>query len=557
MSDKQKKKYTWEQAKELYQLSDEATEMAKELDLDATQLVKSLERSKQPPKMSVEDWIRDLYSSPIVNTKQKSEQKPKQEPKQESKQESKQEPKQEPKQGSKQKPKPIIETSSKIINFSSVNKEDKPTKTVKANRTTKSGQAEKKLLEIRKVVLNIEDDAEELPLKLWDLVEWMVENKKESLIREMMIEDEEISDAGIFALDFVLKDIGYRYPLSLPVKGKKGKFHLEEFELIPFAILMLVPVEDEKLNRVPTKLLKTIEKLTKDKILRKAFLLDERPAIALDPHLYHVDHNEWLEESSVMKYLDGYSAFFSNLSPNIEPLTKDYKEPSLVSRENMVQGTPQFCLVMRALCGAILAHDDESLDVEEQLFEHSESIDSETKLEVRQKAWEKVEEIIVKEFEEHGISLPHGMFVNPSAVELWDIPHVSISLSRILPLQLELHNAIAQLTAEIEDGEIFTPTLYVSQHGEDNQIAEIRLAAYSDPNHPAFFRYVWVINPEFDDPDDVASTVIAIANELEAEVVALEGLRPKEYCSDCGEALFYGPGENQETIIHSHEEYIN
>lgn len=531
MNDKNKKKYTWDEAKQLCQLSDEVIKMAKQLRLSPGGLIKSLEVSQQPGNLSVENWVRNLYikqNPPQENVKNLEPTK------------------------TKAAAKVQTPNTDKIISFPTSTKTDKATK---ATKPSKSSQAEKKLLEIRQIAKAVEDDVDDLPLKLWDLIQWMVENKKESLIREMML-TEELPDAGIFALDFVLKDIGYRYPLSLPIKGKKGKTHLEEFELIPFAILLLVPVADEKLSRVPTKLLKTIEKLTKDKILRKAFLLDERPAIVLDPHLYHVDHEEWLQESSVMQYLDNYTGFLSNLSPVLLPLTEEYKRPSVVSRENIAPDVPHFCLVMRVLCGAVLAHEEEALDVEEQLFEGTD-IESESKLETKQKAWEKIEEIVVKEFEQHGIDLPHGMFINPSPVELWDIPHVSISLSRILPLQLELHNAIAQLVAEADDGEIFTPTLYVSQHGQEDQIEEIRLAAYSDPNQGAFFRYVWVINPELDDPEDVANTVISIASELEAEVIAVEGLMPKDYCLDCGEALFYGPGEEGEVIVHSHEEYIN
>lgn len=531
MSDKNKNKPTWNEIKELCQLSDEVIKMAKDLKLSTNQIIKSLELSKQPGKLSVENWIRNLHRKQTPSQK---------------------EPEAKP---IKTKPTEKIQISpDKIIGFPSSKTE---TKSPKAEKSTKSALTEKKFSEIRQLLLNIEDDADELPLKLWDLIQWVVENEKESFIREIILSDEEISDAGLFALDFVLKDVGYRYPVSLPVKGKKGKYHSEEFELIPFAILMMVPVEDEKLGNVPTKLPKTIEKLTKDKILTKALSLGERLALLLDSHLYHVDHNEWVQESSVMKYLDSYSRFLSNSDSSISPLTEDYKKPSVVAREKVSQDLPHFCLVMRAICGAVVAHEDDALEIEELLFDLADSIDSESKIEAKQKAWEKVEEIVVKEFEQSSISLPHGMFINPSAVELWDIPHVSISLSRILPLQIELQNAIAQLGAETEDEEIFTPTLYVSQHGENQQIEEIRLAAYSDPNQGAFFSYVWAINPEFDDPDDVANTVITIANELEAEVVALEGLRPKDYCADCGEALFYGPGENQEAIIHNHEEYIN
>ncbi len=532
MNDKNKKKHTWDEAKQLCQLSDETIKMAKELRLSPGTLIKTLEISQQPGKLSVESWVHGLYKKqkPAEKIKDQSE-------------------------TSKIKPIAKIQTpnTDQLISFPSSAKVDKPAKTTKPN---KSSQAEKKLSEIREIAQNIADDASDLPLKLWDLVQWMVENKKESLMREMML-TEELPDAAIFALDFILKDIGYRYPLSLRIKGKKGKYNLEEFELIPFAILLLFPVADEKLDLVPTKLLKTIDKLTKDKILRKAFQLNESPGVVLDPYLYHVDHDEWLQESSVMQYLDNYSKFLSNIKSNISPLTEDYKRPSIVSRENISPDVPHFCLVMRVLCGAILAGEEEALDVEEQLFESADSIESDSKLEARQKAWEKIEEIVVKEFEQHGIELPHGMFINPSAVELWDIPHVSISLSRILPLQLELHNAIAKLVAEADDGEIFTPTLYVSQHGQNDQIEEIRLAAYSDPAQGAFFRYVWVINPELDDPDDVASTIVSIASELEAEVVGVEGLMPKDYCSDCGEAFFYGPGEEGEIIVHGHEEYIN
>jgi hypothetical protein len=502
------KKYTWEEVQQLCQLSDELISMAKELKLRPAELVKSLEMSKEPGNLSVENWIQQQHQK--------------------------------------------------------LSKSEPTTKAVKSNiakfptpkKSGKKDLVEKTLDRIRELTLKIEDTEEDLPTELWDLVEWMVEEKAEKLIREMMVK-EELPSAGLFALDFILKDIGYRLPASLPIKNAKGKVKMQEFELIPFAILLLLPIPEEKLSNIPTTLPKSVEKLSRDKILRKALQLDDRPTLLLDEHLYHIDHNEWIEESSVVKYLENYCDYTTQTITKLPPLTEDYKRPSVSSRNQNIEALNQFCLVMRVLCGVVIAADEDSLEIEEQLFEHADEEENEKALEKREKAWKKLEECIVKEFKEHDIDLSTGLFVNPVAIELWDVPQVSMSLGRMLPLQIELHNAIVQLTSENSEDELFSPSLYISQHGENDTVEQLRIAAYGDPAQPAFFRYVWEIDDEMDDPEDVASAIMAIATELEAEVVFVEGLLPKDTCPDCGEPLFYGPGEDKEAVIHSHEEYIN
>lgn len=512
MTTKNKKNYTWDEVKQLCQISDEAVNMAKVLKLRPVDIVKSLETSKEDGKLSVENWITQQYEKLQSEAEQKESAKT---------------------------------VKNNIANF--------PTTKTKSN---KKDLVEQNLSRIRQITLKIEDTEEDLPTELWDLVEWMVEHKAEKLIREMML-DEEFPTAGLFALDFILKDIGYRFPATLPVKNAKGKVKMEEFELIPFAILFLLPVSEEKLSSVPTTLPKSVEKLSRDKILRKALQLDDRPSVIIDPHLYHVDHDEWIQESTVVEYLENYCSYVTQTISELPPLAKDYNRTPVSTRNENVGELAQFCLVMRVLCGVVIAEEEDSLDIEEQLFEHSDEDDNKKALEKKEKAWKKVEECIAKEFKDHGIDLASGMFVNPVAVELWDIPHISMSLGRMLPLQIELHNAILQLTSQNPEDELFSPSLYISQHGENETIEQLRIAAYGDPEQPAFFRYVWEIDNEIDDPEDVANAIMAIATELEAEVIVVEGLLPKDNCPDCGEPLFYGPGEDKEAVIHSHEEYIN
>ena len=55
------KKYTWEEVQQLCQLSDELISMAKELKLRPAELVKSLEMSKEPGNLSVENWIQQQH----------------------------------------------------------------------------------------------------------------------------------------------------------------------------------------------------------------------------------------------------------------------------------------------------------------------------------------------------------------------------------------------------------------------------------------------------------------------------------------------------------------
>ncbi|MBL8194938.1 MAG: hypothetical protein JNM06_14165 [Blastocatellia bacterium] len=530
MESKNKKNYTWTEVKQLCQLSEELIKKAKALKLSPNSLANSWEISKQPGKLPVSNWINNLYEKQeklLIKSKQ------------------------------------TIDSANKLNKSDkSINKVDKVDKVVKfpgnnkKPTAVKQNLAEENLAKIYKLALTIEDESDDLPLELWDLVQWMVENKKESLVREIM-NNEDLSETAFDSLDFILKDVGYRYPAVLPVMGSKGKAKMEEFELIPFAISFLVPIPEEKLSKVPATIPKVVNKLLEEKIIRKALGLNDKPFILLDPHLYHVDHEEWLQESAVMEYLQGYLAYFSQSTTNLSPLTKNYKKPSVISQTEISDDVPQYCLLMRVLCGVVLASEEDAIELEEELFDFEEMELTEKALKTREKAWEKVEKALVKEFEHNGIELPSGIFVNPSAIELWDIPRLGSSLGRILPLQIDLHNAIAQLLTETNGEELFTPQIFLSLHGEDESVEEVRLALYSDTNKPAFFHYLWTINPDLDDPEDISTAIVAIASEIEAEVTVLEGILPKTYCSDCGEPLFYGPGEDSVAVIHNHKEYIN
>lgn len=530
MESKNKKNYTWTEVKQLCQLSEELIKKAKALKLSPNSLANSWEISKQPGKLPVSNWINNLYEKQekqLIKSKQ------------------------------------TIDTANKLNKSDkSINKVDKVDKVVKFPGTNKKSTAAKQTLaeenlsKIYKLALTIEDESDDLPLELWDLVQWMVENKKESLVREIM-SNEDLSESATDALDFILKDAGYRYPAELPVMGSKGKTKWEEFELIPFAISFLVPIPEEKLSKVPTMIPKVVNKLTEEKTIRKALGLNDHPGIVLDPHLYHVDHEEWIQESTVREYLKGHLAYLTQSTTTLSPLTKNYKKPSVISKTEITNNVPQYCLLMRVLCGVVLASEEDSIELEEELFDFEETEATEKVLKAREKAWEKLEKALVKEFEHNGIELPSGIFVNPSAIELWDIPRLGSSLGRILPLQIDLHNAIAQLLTETNGEELFTPQIFLSLHGEGESIEEVRLALYSDPTKPAFFHYVWTINPDLDDPEDISTAIVAIANEIEAEVMVLEGMLPKTYCSDCGEPLFYGPGEDSAAVVHNHKEYIN
>ena len=86
--------------------------------------------------------------------------------------------------------------------------------------------------------------------------------------------------------------------------------------------------------------------------------------------------------------------------------------------------------------------------------------------------------------------------------------------------------------------------VYVSTHGTDDTIEEVRIAAYPSRSgkESFFFSYVWEINAEFEDMEDVTHEIGRIAEVLKATVVQVDGLLPDDRCACCDKKTFRGPG---------------
>src|ERR1044071_6526634 len=133
-----------------------------------------------------------------------------------------------------------------------------------------------KVAQIRDVLQSIKDD--EIPEKLWDLVEWVVEHGYEEKVKKLF-DDETLNEDAIDTLEFVLEEIGYRLPILLqPVDTNKKTGKSSEYEhgeMIPFGIIFTMLVREKDLGDFPTILSTTMKAATDQRIVRRACHLDE------------------------------------------------------------------------------------------------------------------------------------------------------------------------------------------------------------------------------------------------------------------------------------------
>ncbi|MEW6733517.1 MAG: hypothetical protein AB1489_19470 [Acidobacteriota bacterium] len=504
-----KKETDWAEAKRRCRLSDEAVNMAKEMGLNPRKLIKNIPNKNQSWKAPVEDWVRDMYA----------------------------------KRGSKSTSKETVGTvHNRPINPSN---QSNKSRTGKTKGQGKPG-ARENLAEICQILKSITDET--IPERLWDKVEWMIERGHENLLYQL-IEEEELTEEAIDTLEFLLYEIGYRYPITMKSTAPDNRVEYKQSLMIPFGVIFAVIVRADDINRIPTTLPKTIKEVTEKRLFRQASDLGETPSLLLDAHLYHIDHAEWSQLSSVRRYLEGCLSYLAGLSSTIPPLSSEYKKPPAVRFAATGQVNSReirHSLIMRVLCGVAIAEDgEEASEVEEILFDE----DKQSNISKVQDAYQQIEDIITAELESLGISDEMSVFIYPQLLDLKDIPQVGLSLYRRLPLQIALESALQELdTSEITDSAL----LYVSYHGNYNQVEEIRLAAYQSTTNSAFFRYIWPIEYEIDSVEEVTDTILDVANQLDARIMLVDGLIANDRCSECGEPTFFGPGDQQ---IHDHQDH--
>jgi hypothetical protein len=433
--------------------------------------------------------------------------------------------------------------------------ESKKSKGSRSSERRGKDRAIKKLEEIRNIARTIDSDT--VPDRLWKAVDWMIEHKREDMVYELL-EDEDLSDEALTVITFLLEEIGYRHPVTMQVASSSGKMEKKQGCMIPFALVFAITVHERDITRIPSMLPKTINRITEEKIIRRACGLGQNPSILLDSNLYHLDHGGWTRESEVRSYLKSWLNFLTSQSKSINPLSSESRKPFPVDSflsDKMQDLEGQFCFELRAMCAVAIIEDDETLETEDTIFadEDEEGI-SRVDIKERQLAWSELEEIISHEIDERDILNGFSVFIYPQAIELWDVPHIGKLLKQRLPLQMALEKSLDELLAAAPEGEAISPILFLSHHGKTD-MEEIRIAAYTGSGVPPFFRYVWQVDLEIDDVEEIADVIIDVSNELQAKIIIVDGLHPNDRCPDCGEPTFFGPDE---TLYHEHEkDYIN
>lgn len=406
--------------------------------------------------------------------------------------------------------------------------------------------------------INQIDDYEDIPESLWLAVEWMIDNRQEKRLYNLL-EDDELTDTGFDMLTFLLEDIGYRFGVTVQTKGQSGRQRITELEFIPLAIVFAALVPIDEINSIPTELPETVAHLIKEKFLRRICDIDDQHSINFDTRLYHVDHKEWGEESAVRAYIKSHFQFLTGSMADIVPLSNDYEKISLtrmINHHKEEEDKEGYVLFLRAFCATVTVEgEEEALEVEDRLFGYNRETADEKQERQSENIWQELEESIAGEIEDAGISNIPQVFIYPTPVEFWDVPKIALMMQRNISLRISMEEALDELLANHSGTEPITPSLYVSHHGNDGDIQEVRVAAYADVSSPPFFTYVWQVDPSYDEPDEIANMIIDIAGELQANMVLVNGLLPCDYCPDCGEPVFRGPVEQP---AHDHGfEFLN
>ncbi|MCI0486450.1 MAG: hypothetical protein L0229_07600 [Blastocatellia bacterium] len=401
------------------------------------------------------------------------------------------------------------------------------------NRNTRD-PASRVMERIRRAAKSIDRGAE--PSGFFDDVLWMVERGFEWQVYEL-IDEEEFEDKTYAALEFALHEAGYR--LYMPALHETDRREPSDEEgsqsvMVPFAFIFAVPVLMEDANNFPTRLPMTIRRASKKKIIRRILGLDGTDSVFLDNRLYRVDHYEWRRESAARRYMLSLASHVKDPDTRFQPLARDYKKAAgFAGRLDL----DKISILQRAVCGAVLVsegvYDDKEMEVEERLFEEREEGEL-----------DELARIIKEELASHLAGPELDVFILPRFVELDEVPESGLYLQRTIDISLEIERAMQSLLETVQSGEIIEPLLYVSRHGEDDMVEELRLAAYAreGEDEDPFFTYVWEVVHELEDPEEVSETIVDISKQLNARILLVDDLLPDERCGDCGEKLFQGPG---------------
>ncbi len=363
-----------------------------------------------------------------------------------------------------------------------------------------------------------------LPIELLDEVESLVDQGSDKQIHRLL-DDLELSEEAWTAIDYCLQEAGYRLRA-----WSSGEDHAPEpFVVIPFAVMFSIPVLNEEMRSFPTTLPATVREASEKRIIRRALGLGQNPTVYLDDRLYCTDIPHWRQESVTRRYIKSFVEYAKGKIARPTPLAVTSKRSARGGFGELDIG--EVNILHRALCGVVVAQENGTGKLESRLFNEMKA--------------DRVSEfgrVIRSELASRGLHAEVEVSVFPHLAELWQVPEIGLQLQRHLHLNIETEVAMQRLLDMVEPGEVIAPVLYVSHHGGEEMVREIRLAAYSSEEaKEPFFTYVWQIAHELEEPDDVSEGVMEIGRLLSARLVMLDGLFPNQRCSDCGGVLFPGP----------------
>lgn len=363
-----------------------------------------------------------------------------------------------------------------------------------------------------------------LPAELLDEVESLVDQGSDKQIHRLL-DDMELSEEAWTTIDYCLQEAGYRLRAWSFPQDKEP----ETFVVIPFAVMFSIPVLKEEMRSFPIRLPATVQEASEKKIIRRALGLGQKPTIYLDDRLYCTDIPHWRQESVTRRFIKSFVEFARGEITKPLPLAVTSKRSARGGFGELDIG--EVNILHRVLCGVVVARENGTGKLESRLFN-----------EMKADRVSELGNMIRAELASLGLHTEVEVSVFPHLAELWQVPEIGLQLQRHLHLSIETEVAMQRLLDMVQPGEVIAPVLYVSHHGGEELIREIRLAAYSSEEaKEPFFTYVWQIAHELEQPDDVSEGVMEIGRLLSARLVMLDGLYPNQRCSDCGGVLFPGP----------------
>jgi hypothetical protein len=296
--------------------------------------------------------------------------------------------------------------------------------------------------------------------------------------------------------------------------------------------MFALPMLERRPRRLPDQISAATKQAITTKAIHRLLGCDSDTKVVLDPHLYHIDEPEWRTASITRRYLKSIAASVSRNQRRFGRLVPPVTESSIFEAS-----FDSGIVFQRVICGAVVVRSDPDCvaGLVAQMFEWGGSENGVSR-------FREVAELIRRDLESQGVETHSLVFVYPAVLELWEVPEEGVRLLRGADLSFGVDIAMARLLESTPSGETVDPVLYVSAHGLEGVVEELRLAAYaSEGAAEAFFTFDWELLPELEDPDDVVGSIREVATLLKARPLWIEGLLEDARCEECGAKLYCGP----------------